>query len=229
MRKFLRQILAEPAEKPMTLRLLLKSYNIPLIKFIFFYLSVVSKACFKFWYQYFRYFMLIIWRRTFLLWVSVLSYFKIDEKLLLGICAFFKDFIINIPISWQHQCICILACFLLVIFRHLIIFIYKYLFNYRDILNFNKEVQIYYAENIAAWMLKNRSEIKENPVITNNSEIKENPVIANNIEIKENPPINEISRLENENRELKKKIKTLYSKSVLNNSNSKVQKTKNKK
>ncbi len=96
-------------------------------------------------------------------------------------------------------------------------------------------------------MLKNRSEIKENPVpvITNNSEIKENPVpviannieikenpvpvIANNIEIKENPPINEISRLENENRELKKKIKTLYSKSVLNNSNSKVQKTKNKK
>jgi len=213
-------------EKPIKLRKLLKGHNISLIRFIFFYLNLVSMSFKKFWYEYFRYFMLIIWRRTLLIWGSLLAYINITEQWIIEQTLLFKTIIINLSI--KAQLILVISLFILWIFRKIFYLIYKYFFNYRDLLNFNEKIINYYAENTAAWILKNsKKDYNDEKVYKNDMENKviedtelDNPEkikkLLKNKKVYKEDMENKMTKLELENKKLHRTIKELYNKDILN-------------
>lgn len=125
----------------------LKKNNISIFKFILYYLHLMHKAVYAFSYQYFRYFMLIIWRRNLIIWSSLLVYILFAEDLI-KYCIDCIFNVIYIGHIWLIPFMFIFVLLLLFLLKKL----YNFLFNYRDILDFNKEIKNYYSNEIDKWI-----------------------------------------------------------------------------
>ena len=158
----------------------LRYYNIPYWKFIFFYFNLMSKGFLLFFYSYFRYFMLIIWRRTLLIWASILAYFNITEEMInnfvrksINIINYFLN---QLELFKQILIGIIIIISLYYIFK-IIKKVYTFLFKYTDILYFNDKIKNFYTNNIVNFIERNKQK--------------------RNIKTKEDFDLNEIKKIEN--------------------------------
>lgn len=149
----------------LTLYAILKENNISIFKFIFNYLNIISQAFRMYFWQYFRYIMLIIWRRTLIIWTSLLAISyeitfqkipKIFENGIANIINIKKNLIEIIPTYFNYGILnyilyLIIIWIIIIIIKYLIRFLYKlykFLFIYKDIQYFNNQIKEFYEKKI---------------------------------------------------------------------------------
>lgn len=151
----------------------LKINNISKIKFFMNYWLIITKSVRLYWWQYFRYLMLLIWRRTFLIWTAILAF--IYEIKITNIIENIKpyniyDKIYNIFIDFDYGKFNYIIYFFIsfisiIIIKYICIYvykIYKFLFIYRDIKDFNYEIKKFYIKELTDFFEKNKNIQKEN-------------------------------------------------------------------
>jgi hypothetical protein len=151
-------------------RQLLKAYNISYIKFIIYYLFIMSNAVKIFWKDYFKYFMMIIWRRTLLVWTFIITliyenFFKEVYNWIIRNIIYIKNIYINF--IGDHGLITnillsIISTIIFIIFAwnmfKLLRRIYNFLFIYRELITFNDKIKRYYTESLLSFFKKHEHE-----------------------------------------------------------------------
>lgn len=132
-----------------------EEHKIPMSHFLIFYWTTMCKSILIFGWSYFRYAMLIIFRRTFVVWSAALIYinFTIDQiRKYIIICSnqinqWYTYFLNNIDLLHKILyiiCVLIVLSIVIRLLWYLFKTIYNFLFVYRDILDFNDKVSKYY-------------------------------------------------------------------------------------
>lgn len=132
-----------------------EEHKIPISHFVIFYWTAMCKSILFFGWSYFRYTMLIIFRRTLIVWSAALIYinFTIDQirKYIIisynEINQYYIYFINNIDLF--HKILYIISalvmfCICMKILWKVLSKLYNFLFIYRDLLDFNDRVSKFY-------------------------------------------------------------------------------------